>query len=495
MSEERQRVLQMLKAGKITVEEAEALLEALEAEQEAGSEGPGQQPAAASTERGAPAQSPTGPTPAVDAPAGTASSGEQPPDRPKEVHQLIDDIIASVDVDGIVATVQESLRRSRVDVHRIKDEVRRAAYRAREESRRAAREYRRHRFGRRGFGMSISRAIEGLWGLSDASGTWSHEADLGAGRSLSIGNIWGDVKLEPSPDGRLHLEAATRAWGHDEAEARSHRDQIRITAADEGSAYAVRVEPPAGNLPRRFRVDFDIKVPAGVSVAVSQAKGDIDAQGLTGTLTISVASGDVTVRGQGGSVRVESAKSDVTLERIGGDARVSSKHGDVVLADVGGRAEVSLFNGDITATRIKGDVDLRTLHGDVELQEAAGRIVAHTKSGDLSLAQPAGPVVLDLQTASGDVEVEIGQLSAGASSTISTMSGDVAVRLGEGARCRITARVTSGDIRADAPLVNVQQSRQSLQGVVGSPDATLDLSTVSGDISINAQRVDAGIRS
>ncbi len=342
--------------------------------------------------------------------------------------------------------------------------------------------------------MSISRAIEGLWGLSDASGTWAHEADLAAGRSLSIANIWGDVKLEPSPDGRLRVAAATRAWGYDETEARSHLDQIRITTRDEGAVYLVRVEPPAALFPRRFRVDFEIKVPAGVSADIAQAKGDVEASGLGGNLTVPVVSGDVTVRDQNGSVRIEAAKGDATLERIAGDVRVSSKHSDVTLVDIGGRVEVGLFSGDISASRAKGEMDLRTLHGDIEVEEVAGRISAHTKSGDLSVADPTGPMVLDLQTASGDIDAEIEQLVAGSTSTMSTMSGDITVRLGAGARCRITARVTSGEIKADAPLGDSQQSPRSLQGVLGGPDATLNLSTVSGDISINAERVDADIR-
>lgn len=164
MSEERQRVLQMLKAGKITVEEAEVLLEALDEEQEAGSAGLGQQPALASPEPASPAQPSTGPAPGAGAPraavppagapTGGGTCGEQPADRPREFHQLIDDIIASVDVDRIMATVHESLKQSKVDVERIKGEVRRAAHRARGESRRVAREYRRHRFGRRGLGSA-----------------------------------------------------------------------------------------------------------------------------------------------------------------------------------------------------------------------------------------------------------------------------------------------------------------------------------------------------
>jgi DUF4097 and DUF4098 domain-containing protein YvlB len=317
---------------------------------------------------------------------------------------------------------------------------------------------------------------------------------LRAGQSLSINNIWGDVKLESSVDGRLHVQAITRAWGRDQAEAQGHLDQIRIAAADEGAAYRVRVEPPAGGFPRRFRVDFEMRVPAGVPVDLAHARGDVEAHGLGGTLAMSVASGDAAVRDHNGDVHVESARGDVTLERIAGAVRISSRHGDVALTDIKGRAEVGLLSGDITVIRAGSDLDLSTLHGDVEARGAAGRILAHTKSGDVKVSEPAGPAVLNLETASGDIDVQIEQLTVASLSTVSTVSGDVAVRLGGGVRCRVTARVTSGDISTSGPLVDTQKNRRSLQGVLGGPDATLDLSTVSGDISINAERVDAGIR-
>ncbi len=451
MSEERQRVLQMLKAGKITVEEAEALLEALEEEQQAvPSETAAGTPAGTTVAAGARS---------AQAPAGTEPSEGQPGDRRGEFHRLIDDIVASVGVDSIMETVRESLKRSKVDMQRIKDEVRRATHRAREESRRAAREYRRysrHGFGHHGFGMSISRAIEGLWGLSDASGSWTHEADLAAGRSLAIRNTWGDIRLEPSADGRLHLDAVTRAWGRDQAEARRNLDQLRITARDEDTGFTVRVEPPAGDLPRRVRVDLKAQVPTGVAVDAALARGDVDARGLGGDLAISVISGDVSIRDHQGSVRIESAKSDAALERVAGDVQVSTKHGDVTLTDIGGRADVSVLHGDISVSRVKGDVDLRTL--------------------------------------SGDVDAGVEAFSPGTTSVMSTMSGDVAVRLGERAHCRITARVTSGEIKVSAPIADVQQNRRWLQGVIGSPDAALELSTVSGDVSISAQPVDVPAR-
>ncbi|MDI6771506.1 MAG: DUF4097 family beta strand repeat-containing protein [bacterium] len=398
MDEERQRVLRMLKAGRITVEEAEALLEALGEEQV----GP-----AASTG-----------TPDAGTPAARPADA-----RRDDLQGLIDEIMASIDVEGIVSTVRasvdtvrESLRRSKVDVHRIRGDVRRAAREAR----------------RRGIRFRITEAIEGLWGMVGAAGAWSHDAVLEAGQRVTVHNLWGDTRLSASTDGHVHARASIRAWGRDDAEAAATRDRVRITAGSEGQGFAIRAEPRGTGTPRRVRVDFDLAVPPGISVAVTQTKGDLQASEIEGHLTAHLMSGDIAVAGA------------------------------------------------------RGILELRTLRGDIVIEAAGGQISAHSKSGDLVLRRPTAAVALDLSTVSGDVEAEVGQFVAGSISRLATVSGDLTTRLGPRAGCRVNARVASGEIRTGEGLDEVQRGQRSLQGVHGSSDATLDLSTMSGDILIVA---------
>jgi hypothetical protein len=434
VSEERQRVLRMLKEGKVTVEEVEALLDALG--ETGGEPVSGQAPGASGGE-------------APREPGGTESTGGSSgaaSDRRGEFHRLLDDIMRAVDVEGIKESVRESLRRSRVDVDRVKEEVLRATDRVREETWRTAREYRRHGWGR------VSRTIEGLWGMTPSAGTWAAEADLGPGRRVVVQNIWGDVKVEGGPDDRLRATAVIRAWGRDEADAASLRTAISIAVEDDGAAHAIRVEPPAGGLPRRYRVDFSLQVPAGSALEISHAKGDVAVAGVTG------------------------------------DVDVEARHGDVVI-DTGGAVRVDLMHGDVAVSGARGRVEIHTMHGDIRLARTAGTIVARSKHGDVALGAPAGPVEFDLETARGDLHAEVEEFATGVSSRMRAMHGDVSVRLRAQAGCRISARVTSGEIQAGQAFPD-QQGRRTLSGVYGSGGASLDLSTMSGDISIDADPLD-----
>lgn len=428
MSEERARVLRMLKDGRITVEEAEALLEAL-----------GEEEAAAPTPAG------------IEAGSGARLAGDpaesgapQPP-----VHDLIEEILDAVDVERIVDTVRESVSRSRAEARRVRDEVRRAAREAREEARRAAREAR-----KAGWGGRIGRAIDGLWGLAGAQRAWAYDAELPAGGTVALHNAWGDVRLLESADGRLRARAQVRAWGRDEHEAQDLLEAVQVTVQDDPGRVSIKVERENEGWGRRFRADFEFEVPRGIGVEIHLAKGDVSA------------------------------------ERIGGDVSVQASHGDVTLAEVGGRIEVRLAHGDVTI-RDAGPVTVRTLHGDVVVEGAAGDVTVTATHGDIAVRRPRGPVTLRLDTTTGDVGVEVAEFVAGSASRISTVAGDIEVRLDRSARCRFSARVAAGEVRVRGPLRDVQRGRQSAEGVAGSPDATLTLAAVKGDVVLDAQAVDA----
>ena len=474
MSEERQRVLRMLKEGKVTIEEAETLLEALDDE--------GLDRDTADSHVGRPAADAGGPAASDE---DRARAGEPEPQSGRgpnargEFQRLIDDIMSNVNVEGIRESVRESLRRSRADVDRVKDEVRRTTHRVREEARRAAREH------RHGFHVRLSRAIEGLWGLSDSSGTWSHDESLVSGRTLILRNVWGDVRFSASADGTMRATARIRAWGRDGAEAEATRNAILITTTDEGDAHVITVSTPDWNILRRFRADFEIQVPAGVRVQVRQARGDVHATGLGADVDVQTHSGDVSVRDLTGSVTAETSHGDFTAVQISGDVHVQSRHGDVALTSIGGRADGQLVHGDIHAHGVDGDVSFRTMHGDVRLDHVGGRVVADSKRGDVALENPTRPLALHLQTVSGDLSVDVGEFVDGSSSVLHTVSGDITMRLGARTRCILRARVTSGDIDVEGISGTSAPARRSIEAVVGAPDAVVQLSAVSGDIAVS----------
>jgi hypothetical protein len=64
------------------------------------------------------------------------------------------------------------------------------------------------------------------------------------------------------------------------------------------------------------------------------------------------------------------------------------------------------------------------------------------------------------------------------------MSGDIDVVLAPGVGARIDARTRSGNVEWSLPGQTVQRSRGGVEGVVGTPDATLSIRAMSGDVAV-----------
>lgn len=129
----------------------------------------------------------------------------------------------------------------------------------------------------------------------------------------------------------------------------------------------------------------------------------------------------------------------------------------------GSQVKIRTASGAVRARDFSAGASIVTASGDVEARQLTGTIAIHTASGDVEADEITES--LEINTASGDVTIRGGDAWLAARSA----SGDVAIR---GTRLR-NARITtvSGDADIDAVLDNA---------------ASYNCETVSGDVTINA---------
>lgn len=149
---------------------------------------------------------------------------------------------------------------------------------------------------------------------------------VGAGGSVSIENVSGDVKVVG-----YNGEAVTVA-GFKEG-----RDRDKVEVEDTSSGNNIRV---GVRYPRNCNCDasirFEVRVPRAVRYSlspISTASGNVEVRNVTGDVRVSTASGDVLIRGVSGAVNARSASGDVDVEitRVEGAERMdfSTASGDV----------------------------------------------------------------------------------------------------------------------------------------------------------------------
>lgn len=205
-------------------------------------------------------------------------------------------------------------------------------------------------------------AFAGLTGLAQ---DFQRSFNLGAGGSVNVRNVSGDV-IVSGYEGNAVVVTAVKE-GRD-------RDRVSIEDQSSGGAVDVRVRyPEQCNCDASVR--FEVKVPRSVAYrfdAFSSVSGDVEVKGVTGDLRAKSVSGNVTVNGVSGAVNANSVSGTVHVGEINGTVNAKSTSGNVeveIRQLYGeGNLEFSSVSGDVRVKlpgNLAADVKLSTLSGDL----------------------------------------------------------------------------------------------------------------------------------
>jgi DUF4097 and DUF4098 domain-containing protein YvlB len=281
--------------------------------------------------------------------------------------------------------------------------------------------------------LSTAAALTAYIFLSSAQAQTRKEAkiDIAPGGTVNIISGGGSVLLH-SGTGRQVLATYTVHSDKIEVDQNSSADKQRV----ELRTHALPGQQPTAE---QARVDYDVTVPAGVSVNVSTTAAPITAEGLSGDIGLSSETGQITVSNVGKShVRVRSMTAPVTLK-------------------------------DVTMSR----VDIQSSGGAVQLNNVTGQRVAAS-------------------TTSGNIEYR-GDCSGGGDYVLTTHSGAIDMTLPATASVDLSARSTTGAVENAFPLQEKQHNSfvpkqgRSFAGTSNSGSSSVELQSFSGKIRVKKQ--------
>jgi DUF4097 and DUF4098 domain-containing protein YvlB len=269
--------------------------------------------------------------------------------------------------------------------------------------------------------------------LSSAQAQTRKEAkiDIAPGGTVNIISGGGSVALH-SGSGRQVLATYTVHSDKIEVDQNSSADKQRV----ELRTHALPGQQPTAD---QARVDYDVTVPAGVSVNVSTTSALITAEGLSGDIGLSSETGQITISNALRShVSVRSMTAPVTLK-------------------------------DVTISR----VDIQSSGGAVRLSNVTGqRISASTTSGNIEYR---------------------GDCSGGGDYILTTHSGAIDMTLPATASVDLSARSTTGAVENAFPLQEKQHNPfvpkqgRSFAGTSNSGSSSVELQSFSGKIRVKKQ--------
>lgn len=255
--------------------------------------------------------------------------------------------------------------------------------------------------------------------------------DIAPGGNLNIVSNGGSVKLHAGSGRQISGVYIT------------HSDKVEVdrTVTPDKMRVEIRahVLPDQKPAPDEARVDYDLSVPAGVSVTVTTASAPIIVEGVSGDLDLSSETGQITV----------SNVSKIHVHVRGVTAPVNLSH---------------ISNGHVEVT-------------------SAG--------GSVQLVDVMGPKV-SIGTASGNISYR-GDCSGGGEYSLTTHSGAIDVSLPETASFDLSARSGPGLVQNDFPLKEqshptyIPKAGSSFTGTSNSGSSSVELQSFNGRIRVKKQ--------
>jgi DUF4097 and DUF4098 domain-containing protein YvlB len=365
---------------------------------------------------------------------------------------------------------------------------------------------------------------------------------------LDLEADFGDVTVTGSDGGDVEVIARLSLWGSDEQDARQQAD-VRMTQA--GNRVIVRVDRPeyiyAFGVNKGSRVDFEIRVPPGISLQLVTSSGDLEVSDVVGTVEIETSFGSVQIEDVSGTVTAQSDSGGITLSGLsdGGDVEVETNFGELILQNI--TADSLVARSDSGEIRMDGGelvgvLELRTNFGSVTVQDVvAERLTASSESGEiraeeivldgpLDLESSFGSVTaagvdassyrlksssgsltldgcggsLDLQTEFGDIEVQnaadaalilktssgkvffSGSLRAEGEHRAESEFGDVHLIIPADTAFDLDAQTDFGSVETDFAVTMVEFEKKHIVGSVNGGGPSLRMTTGSGDVTLES---------
>ncbi len=147
--------------------------------------------------------------------------------------------------------------------------------------------------------------------------------------------------------------------------------------------------------------------------------------------------------------------------------------------------EGSMVSGDVEVAGLTASVQVNSVSGDVAVRHVHGNVSAHTVSGRATLEAVDGQRV-EGNSVSGDVEFGGPVLENGRYS-FHSVSGNLTLRVDGSLNAHVSISTVSGDMESDFPVTvggGGRFGRRNLDFTVGSGNARIELSSVSGDFHL-----------
>jgi hypothetical protein len=195
----------------------------------------------------------------------------------------------------------------------------------------------------------------------------------------------------------------------------------------------------------------------------------------------------------GASLKINGREIETRIDSVK-KVEITSLSGNVALRNVSGGIKAETFDGNVTVENSSGQIALKTSSGNiVAFGVSPGQVGDVFKAGTsngLITMQKVDHRQIDANSVTGDLLFD-GKFLPGGIYSFKTSEGNVRLVIPESSSCRIVAWYGFGTISSQIPMKtmtrDVSEGGKSLRAEIGEGDATVNLTTNRGRITIVKQ--------
>jgi len=294
---------------------------------------------------------------------------------------------------------------------------------------------------------------------------------------ITIDNPAGEVVINRSGDGQVHLVSLLRVYYSDKGDVEDLRQKAEVMADLQGGELKISVRHASPFPYRRLRILFRLQVPEETMLAVSNLEGDVIIKDTGKGIRVSQESGSLYLEGIRSRLDLRLRNCTASMKDIADHAEISASHCKITIENA-----VSLRlagrHGDCTLKNLEKDVFVEYAFGKLVL-DGAGKVEISARHCDISARNIRGGAVISNKYANILVE---------------GISGDVRL-VGRSSRIDLR-RATGGDVvienaYADARILDF--SGATLDVLMKNGNLELDVKNVADRINIRSEHAELNL--
>ncbi|MGE3727708.1 MAG: DUF4097 domain-containing protein [Candidatus Sericytochromatia bacterium] len=303
-------------------------------------------------------------------------------------------------------------------------------------------------------------------------------------------NAWGDIEVTSGESATEIIALLEKKPMRGVTLLDNALDAIQLQLKEEGQIAQISLAGLDLLKSDQIKVHVKLQVPAALHLELSTQGQDIS------LVNLSHVQGECHLKSHSGDLRVdqvalktlelETQSGTIRADQISEQLKATSRSGDILLKGSLYQASLNSASGYLRIeAAVAHSLKAESQSADISLQllEGKGKLDLQTTSGDIEISGRL-QAETSLNSASGDLQGDLSIAPSAAVSLISN-SGDIDLIVRPDSQCKLDVASRSGDVECRLSLEGQEVNEHFLQGRIGNGEGTLTARTNSGDVLIS----------